>query len=161
MVICGVASLLWQRTVLSFAYTPTPFNTTRQVFSTIQTIQIPSIGIDNNVTGSSIRNGIWQTSRTGVSHLAVSANPGEPGNIILYGHNSPTIFKTLLHIKIGQPIYVITADGKTHVYKTEKIAIVSPSDITSVQASDHEILTVYTCTGFLDTKRFIVQALPI
>ena len=163
LVICGVGYLLWQRSVLSFSHAPSPapVSENQSFYPQPVRIQIPSVGIDDAITPSRIVRGIWQTSATGASHLDISARPGQPGNIILYGHNYDHIFKALSNVQVGQSIMVSTSDGNTRLYQVTQTKTVRPDEIESIEPTEHEVLTVYTCVGFLDTKRFIVQATPL
>ena len=55
--------------------------------NTIARISIDSLGIDLPVYDTIIRDGVWQISPDGISHLRNSAVPRGDGNIIMYGHN--------------------------------------------------------------------------
>lgn len=105
-------------------------------------------------------NNKWGVSPTKTAFLQQSARPGEPGNIILYGHNRPSILGNLHQVHINDVITVTTSDGSLHAYTVIKRAITSPSQVDLLQPTTREVLTVYTCTGFLDSQRLIVQALP-
>lgn len=102
----------------------------------------------------------WVVSDTQATYLADSARPGQAGNIILYGHNKRSIFGNLRNLKGGEEIVLTTEDGVEHRYKVILIKEVSPSNTTFLLPTRQETLTVYTCTGFFDTRRFIVRAVP-
>lgn len=78
---------------------------------------IPALKLDLPVSEGLIIDGVWQLNRYDVSHLNISANPGENGNIVIYGHNLKVIFGSLPYINIDAIIKVITEDGKEHTYK--------------------------------------------
>src|SRR5581483_7954912 len=124
-------------------------------------IRIPRFSIDLPIEEAQIKNGIWQINSKGASHLAISANPGDKGNIILYGHNKKNLFGKARGLKIGDEIDIISKDGKEFIYKITETKIVAPTDISVVAPTTGEVLTFYTCTGFLDTKRFVVKARPV
>lgn len=115
------------------------------------------VGLETNT----YENGRWTVSEYAGSYLAQSAKPGEPGNIIIYGHNRPGIFVDLPKVSVGSTITLTLADEKTRDYRIEAIHEVDPSRTEFLQPTPTETLTVYTCSGFLDSKRFIVQAKPI
>lgn len=117
--------------------------------------------IDNEIEKQSYVDGHWTNSPDKVSYLFQSARPGEKGNIIIYGHNSKEILGNLKALK-GQEIVTLTLlDGSTRLYQIKNIVEVDPTQTEFLQATKEEILTIYTCSGFLDQKRFIVQAQPI
>lgn len=102
----------------------------------------------------------WTVASDKGSHLAQSANPGEQGNIIVYGHNTNEILGPLRWTHVEEKIEVTTLDGLVHRYAITSIHEVDPSDIRFLQPTLTETLTIYTCAGFLDKNRFIVRAKP-
>lgn len=112
------------------------------------------------VEGHNYSNGQWTVSETVASYLTQSAKPGEPGNIIVYGHNRPQIFSPLTKTKVGDEVILTTDDGRERRYAVRTIREVDPSQVESLQPTPTETLTIYTCSGFLDSKRFIVIATP-
>jgi len=107
------------------------------------------------------KEGQWSVSETEASHLADSANPGESGNIIIYGHNKREIMGNIRALKGGEIIHLSTEDGVDHHYHITHMKEVEPTQTEFLQPTDHEVLTLYTCSGFWDKKRFVVQAEPI
>lgn len=124
-------------------------------------IKIDSLSISLPITEGYIENNRWDVSENGVSHLNISAYPQTPGNIILYGHNKTSILGKLVNIKQGATITLKTRDQKEYSYKVEKTLVVSPSNVEILESHNKEIITLYTCTGFADLKRFVVVAKPI
>ncbi len=106
-------------------------------------------------------NGVWTIADDAANHVAQSALPGDAGNIIIYGHNTRKIFGRLIEKKPGDYVSVTTADGKLHQYRIFQTFTVSPSRTDLLSPTTGETLTLYTCTGFLDSKRFVVRALPV
>jgi LPXTG-site transpeptidase (sortase) family protein len=105
--------------------------------------------------------GTWTISPTEASHLADSASPGEPGNDIIYGHNTRQILGNIRALKGGELIHVTTADGIDHVYTITRMEEVDPSQTAALEPTTTETLTLFTCSGFLDSRRFVVQAVPL
>ncbi len=105
--------------------------------------------------------GNWQISDTKVTYLVGSARPGEQGNIIIYGHNRREILGNIRVLKGGEKVTITTADGKQHLYKVTKAVEVEPSKVELLAPSETQILTMYTCSGFWDSLRYIVQATPV
>lgn len=148
------------RAVLSFTGTVAPSNSGYNRVN-ITNIQIESVKIDLKVTEASITDGIWQISSDGASHLDKSANPGGGGNIVVYGHNKANLFGKLTRVRKGDIVKLKDESGATHEYAVVETVTVAPTQIEYVIPKDSEILTLYTCTGVFDSKRFIVQAKPI
>lgn len=113
------------------------------------------------VTEETMVGGKLQISPTKASHLLASALPGEPGNVIIYGHNLNTVFGYLVDARVGDLVSIYTDDGKLHRYKISEIRIVDPSQTALLAPTTHEVLTLYTCTGLLDSLRFVARAEPI
>jgi len=124
-------------------------------------LEIPSLDLKLPVEESQIINGIWQVSDKGVSHLNLSANLGDNGNIVIYGHNKKNILGSMRFIKTGSQIYLKDEESKVYKYRVVENKVVSPKAIEYVLPKEKETLTIYTCTGFADSMRFIVIAEPL
>ncbi|KKU03462.1 MAG: Peptidase C60, sortase A and B [Microgenomates group bacterium GW2011_GWC1_47_20] len=160
IVVFSIWYLGYSQGVLSFKTTP------RETVKTVRSsppaeLKIPNAKIDLRLDGGIIENGIWQISAKGGSYLVTGAYPGEGGNIIIYGHNKWNILGRLKTVTKGQAIILVTQEGKEHKYQVENVMVVSPNEIEVVEPRNNEILTIYTCTGFLDRLRFVVVATPI
>lgn len=151
--------LIWQRYYnpnrLSFAFTPPPAESKLKFWP--QRITIPELKIDLPVIPSTINNGVWSTTHLGVSYLATSTRPGEIGNSIFYGHNWPNLLGKLHDLSPGHTI-IVTGQGETKTFWVAKTQIVTPSQISVLASGPFPQLTLYTCYGFADTKRFVVTA---
>mgnify|MGYP001597788182 CR=1 FL=1 len=121
-------------------------------------INIPSIGLTLPLEESAIVDGVWQISYKGASHLDKSADPGETGNMVIYGHNKTSLFGPIRWLKEGDLIEIKNEEGALYSYRVVKTVITTPADIEYVLPKSEEILTLYTCTGLLDSKRHIVLA---
>ena len=136
-----------------------------QTISTISRIQhqskiiIPSLNIDLEIIPSKITNNTWEAASQGVSYLSSSPIPGEKGNSILYGHNWTNLLGNLTKIRPGHEINIILSNREKKTFIVEYISIVGPNDTQILANTDDTRITLYTCTGFLDTKRFVVTAL--
>lgn len=100
----------------------------------------------------------WQAFSDAVSYLVSSPIPGEMGNSILYGHNWHNMLGKIRGAKIGQDIVINFSDGSRKVFKVKYIQEVSPEQISILNPSLDTRVTLYTCSGFLDSKRFVVVA---
>ncbi len=117
--------------------------------------------IDTPIESMSLTNGIWGVSAEKASYLIQSARPGEHGNIIVYGHNTRKILGNIRALKGGETVLVTTSDAVVHRYRVSRLVEVEPSEVSLLQATTTETLTLYTCSGLFDSKRFIVQAIPL
>lgn len=122
-------------------------------------IIIPAVNIDLPVIEARVVGGTWELSDTSASHGAGSAYPGQPGNIVIFAHAREGLFLPLREIKSGQFIYLLTA-GKSFRYLINQRQEVSPSQVQTISPTTSETLTLFTCSGFLDSQRLIVQAYP-
>ena len=106
-------------------------------------------------------NGIWSISPNAANHVLQSAVPGTLGNIIIFGHNTKKVLRNLRKVHIGETIKLTTANGAQFSYRVISTQKVSPSHIDLLAPTKNEVLTIYTCTGLLDSKRLVVRAVPI
>ena len=148
---------IYQARILSFTRA---YPTQVRQKSKVARVTISSLKIDLPVEEGKIDNGVWSISQKGASHLIFSKNPGEGGNIVVYGHNKKAIFGPILWVKKDEKITLIDKDDKEFNYRVVETKIVNPAQIEYVLPKNEEILTLYTCIGFADTKRFIVVAKP-
>jgi sortase A len=95
-----------------------------------------------------------------VGHIADTAMPGEPGNVVLAGHRD-TFFRPMKRVQIGDAITLKTSRGEFH-YFVESTAVVAPTDVQVLQPTAEPTLTLITCFPFAYVgpapDRFIVRA---
>lgn len=116
--------------------------------------------VDIPVQKEAYDNGNWTISEATASYLAQSSRPGEGGNIIIYGHNKREILGNI-RVLIGREIITLTTeDGLEYQYQVTETARVEPTQVEYLQPTDEEVLTLYTCDGFMDRQRFIIRAVP-
>lgn len=101
--------------------------------------------------------GEWTIAENEASHLANSARPGEAGNIIIYGHNTRAILGNIRALRGGEIITLRSANGTEHRYQVKEIVEVNPDQIEYLLPTNEEVLTIYTCSGFMDKMRFVVR----
>lgn len=127
----------------------------------IQNIRIENADIDIKVTDSKIVAGVWEISESFANHLIGSAYPNENGNIVIYGHNTEDIFKNLEKVEIGDTVILKDATGIENSYRVNEIFEVNAHNIEVIKPTIGESLTIFTCSGILDSKRLIVKASPV
>lgn len=144
--------------ILSFAFDGVTIE--NQASRNIKPIYVKAypVGIDVSLQDSYIVDGVWQIHPNTGNYLANSAGIGDSGNMILYGHNKLSVFGPLRWIKNDAIIEITGSDNNVYKYKVVETKTVEPNDLSYVLPTDEHVLTIYTCTGFLDTKRFIVRA---
>jgi LPXTG-site transpeptidase (sortase) family protein len=122
-------------------------------------ITIKDVGIDLPVYPAKTNNGKLETTTKGASYIASSPVPGEVGNSIIYAHDWVSLFGPLLDVHSGDTIEVEYADKtkKDFIVKSTSVVPYSKSDILS--PTEDRRITLYTCTGFFDSQRFVVVAL--
>ena len=150
----------YEKTILSFKVAPSFVAQAELRGQLPKQIQIPSLSIDLSLQGTLVKNGLWEISEKSASYLLSSARPKEGSNIVIYAHNTKHLFARLPEIQVGQEILLLDAEGKTAKYIVSETKRVLPNAVEEVLPTDHEVVTVYTCTGFLDSQRFVVKALP-
>lgn len=126
---------------------------------TPEAVIIPSLNINLQIFPSEIRDGKWEVTDKGISYLKTSALPGENGNSIMYGHNWTNLLGNLTRIKTGETIEVVFDDNSKKEFIVTLIQEVKPDDVSILKRTTDNRITIYTCSGFLDSKRFVVVAL--
>ena len=62
-------------------------------------IYIPKLERTLDVSDGFIKDNRWTVSQTGVSYLINSGRLGEPGNVVLYGHNTKDVLGSLWKVQ--------------------------------------------------------------
>jgi LPXTG-site transpeptidase (sortase) family protein len=92
--------------------------------------------------------------------VALSAFPGQPGNIGIAGHRD-TIFRPLRRLRTGDPLTLTTSDRVFH-YRVSGTKIVNPEDVYVLDPSERPVVTLVTCYPFdfigHAPRRYIVRA---
>ncbi len=151
--------LLWQKYAtnqLFFTHQPAPHNSTLKLKPV--EIVIKDVRIDVPIFESHITNNTWETTTEGASYLVSSPIPGEIGNSIIYGHDWTSIFGPLVNAKPGEKIQIKYNNGTKQIFTIQYTQVVSPDNTSVLGDSSKKQLTMYTCTDFLDSKRFVVVA---
>jgi len=122
----------------------------------IGNMEIPRLGVSVIVvegTGKS-------TLRRAVGHIRGTGFPGQPGNTAISGHRD-TFFRPLRNIQQNDVIELTTGQGE-YRYRVISTKIVSPEDVSVLDSSADQILTLVTCYPFYFVgaapNRFIVRA---
>lgn len=122
---------------------------------------VPRAGIDLPILSAEIKDGKWESTTEGVSYLSSTPSPGERGNSVLYGHNYSNLLGSLHKVRPGQRIEIIMSDGNKRFFTVAFVSVVTPDQTHILSPSADKRLTIYTCTGFLDSKRLVVTAIAV
>ncbi len=136
------------------------FNTGTTVSSEIMpvSIEIPAINVSLPVIQTSITNHEWEVTSDGIAYLKDTVLPGDEGNSVFYGHNWPNLLKNLNDIKNGDEISIKLSNGDIRKFIIKDKFVVTPDQTHILNDREGKILTLYTCTGFMDSKRLVVVA---
>jgi LPXTG-site transpeptidase (sortase) family protein len=106
----------------------------------------------------------------GVVHYPNTAEPGQKGNVVIFGHSSSQwwskgqykyIFTVLDQVVINDTIF-IEYQGARYVYRVNNVSIVDPTDTSVLNQNDAYTLTLITCSPVgTNSKRLIVRAVQI
>jgi LPXTG-site transpeptidase (sortase) family protein len=166
LILIFIPTLFYINETIQLMYVVPPVQTVvkpqpgEKVYTAPIAIDIPAVNIKLPVEETTVRNNVWGISSKGASHLFDSANPGQSGPIIFYGHNTNDRFGPIRWLKKGKQISVTTADTKIHRYTIVDTLTVDPNQLAVFFSRKQETLYLYTCDGFADLKRFIIIAEP-
>lgn len=121
-------------------------------------LEIRSLEINLAIIPATKNKNRWEMTDKGVSYLSSSPLPGDLGNSIMYGHNWVSILGKLGQIKIGDKIIVTMSDGSEREFVVTIIKNVTPDETSVLDQTEDKRITLYTCFGFLDSKRLVVVA---
>jgi sortase A len=138
---------------------PLPVNPPRRTSEVVGRLEIPRLNLS-----AMVREGANErTLSRAVGHIPGTAFPGALGNVALAGHRD-TFFRALRDIREDDVIEFQTEQG-TYNYKVDSTKIVGPRDVSVLNASGGNTLTLVTCYPFYYVgsapKRFIVRATEV
>ena len=122
-------------------------------------IVITDLDIDLEVIKSNIVEGYWEVPEDTAAWGDGSGYPGSDGNQVIFAHAKEGLFLNLQDATEGMRIYVLTNDN-WHEYYVDGLKEVYPNQVEVVAPTDFERLTLYTCSGYKDSKRLIITASP-
>lgn len=135
-------------------------------------VPIVEVGTENLIKKdwNAVEEDIQNKLKEGVVRYPGTATPGHGGNMFLTGHSSfylwddgrfKDVFALLPDMQVGDRIYVYF-DQKRYVYEVTEAKEVTPDKVEFLKQTDHEQLTLMTCTPIgTNLRRFIVVAAPI
>jgi LPXTG-site transpeptidase (sortase) family protein len=140
-------------------------------------LAIPSINLDTPVVQGGIvqdsqGDAIWQTLPFVAVHYGdLTALIGAQGNAVISGHvvtiNEGNVFRSLYRVGTDDQIEVWDQEDREYDYHVVDIRLVPPTDISVMEPTPDETLTLITCGGTFDrihrafSERLIVTAKPL
>ena len=152
--------------------------------NTITRVVIPGIKLDKKVQQvgwhieqqNGVQVAIWDVAKYAVGHNQGTANPGDPGNIVLTGHSggSEYPFNDLYWVPMGSKVILWAHDKPFSYTVTERLIVdeLGPGvtdaqrreNARYIEETPNEQITMVTCwplTGKLKfTQRVLVHAIP-
>lgn len=137
---------------------------------TSPTIVIPKLGVEAPIVVDVLsrdEKSVQAGLKNGVLHYGNTANPGEKGNVVLFGHSSGQIWTagnykfifTLLNTVHENDRIYIDYNNIRYIYLVTETKVVPPTDFSVVQPTDFPQLTLITCTPAGTNKdRLVVHA---
>jgi LPXTG-site transpeptidase (sortase) family protein len=127
-------------------------------------IQIPRLGIDLPIAEGDVARDIDQqkTPEGFAFHLPGTSIPGLGSNTYLYAHARTGMFLALWNVRAGDQVLIATPDRGVLRYAISEVhERVAPNDVSGVQPTATERLTLQTSTGPNGSDpRFVAVALP-
>lgn len=96
-------------------------------------------------------------SATGATYFGQSARLGHIGNVILYGHNYSNVLGKLPQVKVGDRVILEGSQGGSFAYEVVFSGQVELDDTSWLDDASDAVVTLYTCSGFMDGKRWVVR----
>ncbi len=124
-------------------------------------IEFHALQLKLPISPANITAGKWDDPKHTVAYWINSPIPGDHGNSVMYGHKWPTILGKLPKSQINDIISIVYSDGQHRDFEVSATYVVTADQKHILNPSDDARLTIYTCTGFLDSKRFVVVAVPV
>lgn len=134
-----------------------PLQSNKDTFQLIPAlIQIPSINLQKKVVLSTMMTkNNWSIASEDANFADISAYPNPTsGNTIIFGHDTLKAFSPIHDVKIGDVIYITTAEN-VFTYKILENKIVSGDAVSIMNQTTHPTLTLFTCDGWFSQNRFV------
>ncbi len=151
--------------------------------STITRILIPRINLDRKVIPVGItfeeQNGqrvaVWEVAKYAVGHHKGTANPLQPGNIVMAGHSGGRAypFNDIFYLGEGDAI-VLESNGELYEYKVTQRLVLDEIGMPMshrrenarwIEPTEEEVVTLVTCWPLTGpnkfTQRVVVRAAPL
>jgi LPXTG-site transpeptidase (sortase) family protein len=121
-------------------------------------IVINAVGIDLPVVYQPLVDGTWQVAPKAANFAEGTSYVNEKeGNVGLFGHARSDAFLRIKELTPGDIITIYMKDHKA-AYRVIKTDAVTPDTVNVFYPEKSPVLTLITCEGRFDEKRFMVRA---
>lgn len=152
--------MVWQRNLPADAAVPVQTSLAPDVRNIPVEIDLPSLNLVLPIMARQIIDGKWQDPGHAVGFWEDSPLPGDLGNSVLYAHNWKNLFGKLYMIRPGDEINIKFLNGEVRSFIIKNTYTVTADETHILAPTDDTRVTLYTCIGFLDLKRFVAIAIP-
>jgi LPXTG-site transpeptidase (sortase) family protein len=115
---------------------------------------------DRNIEAAVYPDSMYASLEVGVAWVSSTAAPGSQGNVVIAGHRD-SFFRRLEGIPAGTRVYLRT-QATEQVFTVETVSIVDALDVSSLEQTPEDVLTLVTCHPFYyrgyAPDRYIVRA---
>jgi len=118
-------------------------------------IVVPDLKMDISVKEAKVVKGYWEVFPDSAGFGLGSAYPDEIGNQVIFAHARKGLFLPLKEAKVGDSVYIFTKD-QYYYYRIREIKEVLPQQTEVIAPTSDQTLTLYTCSGYADSKRLII-----
>ncbi len=179
------SQLIYSQALYLFAKKPAPVNNSTQPTNTASVpantaevvgpenvIIIPKINVNAPLVFIDTTNekDVLRALQDGVVHYYGTANPGDIGNAVFFGHSSNDVWEkgnykfvfVLLEKLVPGDTYEIHYQSRKYAYQVETTSVVAPTDLSVLNQTSTPYSTLITCTPpGTSWKRFVVKAKQI
>lgn len=78
------------------------------------------------------------------------------GRQVVYGHNTPAVFRNLHGAKLGEQMVIVDDSGRSQTYVMTSRKTTAPNDLYSIGRTNPQTVTVITCSGWQSEKRLLL-----
>lgn len=113
-------------------------------------IEAPSIGLNLPVADGFFYSNdqSWTLSDDKAHFATMTAQPNnQDGLTFIYGHNLPSVFKSLGNLKLGETVTLHTDNGHRFTYRYSYLNVTEPTDVSLFSYRGAPILVLQTCSG--------------
>lgn len=119
-------------------------------------LRIPALEVDSPV----VQGDGWEQLKRGVAQHLGTGDPGQPGNVVLSGHNDiyGEVFRHLDQLTAGDEIIVHT-QAREFTYRVVYSRIVPPTEVGVMDQTREPIVTLISCYPYMvNSDRIVVVA---
>ncbi len=124
-------------------------------------IIIPSVELSVPLFAVPYTDERWAIPTGGAALVTNPQTLGATDKRIIYGHNWKSIFKSITKTKAGDILALEYPDGSKQLFSVVTTTETTPDNLSILSTGEPGTVHVYTCSGMLDSKRYVVSARPL